>query len=107
QAVDDAYYGLALSSAKRSSSELSLAAAEEFARVTLLMFNAGEVAEVDSTRARLQVASKRDEVEQARAAETVAAGGLRVLVGYDFSTPIEVLDLNSELPDAASIDRFA
>jgi outer membrane protein TolC len=71
------------------------------------MFNAGEVAEVDSTRARLQVASKRDEVEQARATEIVAAGGLRVLVGYDFATPIEVLDLNNELPDVASIDRFA
>jgi outer membrane protein TolC len=107
QAVDDAYYGLALSSAKRSSSELSLAAAEEFARITQLMFNAGEVAEVDSTRARLQVASKRDEVEQARAAEIVAAGGLRVLVGYDFATSIEVFDLNNELPDVTSIDRFA
>ena len=106
QAVDDAYYGLALSSAKRSSSELSLAAAEEFARITQLMFNAGEVAEVDFTRARLQVASKRDEVEQARVTEIVAAGGLRVLVGYDFATPIEVFDLNNELPDVASIDRF-
>lgn len=106
QAVDDAYYGLALSSAKRSSSQLSLAAAEEFARITQLMFNAGEVAEVDFTRARLQVASKRDEVEQARVSEIVAAGGLRVMVGYDFALPIEVLDLSSELPDVASIDRF-
>lgn len=106
QAVDDAYYGLALSSAKRGSSELSLAAAEEFARITQLMSNAGEVAEVDFIRARLQVASKRDEVEQARVAEIVAAGGLRVLVGYDFATPIEVFDLNNELPDVFSIDRF-
>ena len=106
QAVNDAYYGLALSSAKRSSSELSLAAAEEFARITQLMFNGGEVAEVDFTRARLQVASRRDEVEQARVTEIVAAGGLRVLVGYDFAIPIEVLDLNNELPDVASIDRF-
>lgn len=104
--VDDAYYGLALSIAKRGSSELSLAAAEEFARITQLMFNAGEVAEVDFIRARLQAASRRDEVEQARVAEIVAAGGLRVLVGYDFATPIDVLDLNNELPDVASIDRF-
>jgi outer membrane protein len=106
QAVDDAYYGLALSSAKRSSSDLSLAAAQEFARITQLMFNGGEVAEVDFTRARLQVASRRDEVEQARAAEIVAAGGLRVLVGYDFATPLGVFDLSNELPDVASIDRF-
>ncbi len=107
QAVDDAYYGLALSTAKRRSSELTLAATEEFARITQLMFSAGEVAEVDVTRARLQVASRRDELEQARVAETVAAGGLRVLVGYDFAKPIDVFDLTSALPDAAGIDRFA
>jgi outer membrane protein TolC len=106
QAVNDAYYGLALSTAKRGASELSLAAAEEFARITQLMFNAGEVAEVDVTRARLQAASRRDELAQARVTEIVAAGGLRVLVGYDFATPIEVPDLNSELPDVTSIDRF-
>ncbi|MFY9574544.1 MAG: TolC family protein, partial [Blastocatellia bacterium] len=106
QAVDDAYYGLALSSAKRSSSALSLSAAEEFARITQLMFNAGEVAEVDVIRARLQVAARRDEFEQARAAEIVAAGGLRVLVGYDFATPIDAVDLASTLPDTPEIDRF-
>lgn len=106
QAVDDAYYGLALSTAKRRASELSLAAAEEFARITQLMFSAGEVAEVDVTRARLQAASRRDELEQARVTEIVAAGGLRVLVGYDFATPIEVLDLANDLPDVNTIDRF-
>jgi outer membrane protein TolC len=106
QAVDDAYYGLSLAIAKRSSSALSLAAAEEFGRITQLMYSAGEVAEVDVIRARLQVASRRDDFEQARAAESVAAGGLRVLVGYDFATPIDVLDLTNELPDATSIDRF-
>jgi outer membrane protein TolC len=53
------------------------------------------------------VASRRDEVEQARVAESVAAGGLRVLVGYDFATAIDVLDLATALPDAAGIDRFA
>ena len=78
QAVDDAYYGLALAITKRRSAELSLRAAEEFARVTDLMFNAGEVAQVDSTRAKVQVASRRDELEQARVNEAVAAGGLRV-----------------------------
>jgi outer membrane protein TolC len=106
QAVDDAYYGLALAAAKRSSSELSLAAADEFARITQLMYSAGEVAEVDVIRARLQVASRRDDFEQARAAETVAGGGLRVLVGYDFASPLNVLDLTSGSADAAAIDRF-
>jgi outer membrane protein TolC len=107
QAVDDAYYGMALATAKRRSSELSLATTEELARITQLMFAAGEVAEVDVIRARLQVAARRDELDQARVAETVAAGGLRVLTGYDFATPIEVLDLTSALPDTADIDRFA
>lgn len=106
QGVDDAYFGLALSNAKRRSAELTLAAAEDFARVTQLMLNAGEVAEVDLIRARLQVASRRDEFEQARATEAATAGSLRVLVGYDFSTPIEVVDLATALPDGAEINRF-
>jgi hypothetical protein len=70
------------------------------------MLNAGEVAEVDLIRARLQVASRRDELEQAKAAETATAGSLRVLVGYDFATPIEVVDLATALPDGTEIDRF-
>lgn len=106
QAVDDSYYGLALSIAKRRSSELSVTAAEEFARITTLMLNAGEVAQVDETRARLQLASRRDELEQARAAEIVAAGTLRVLVGYDFAAPLEISDLTGELPSATDVDRF-
>lgn len=106
EAVDEAYYGLALSTAKRKSSELSFAAADDFARVTQLMFNAGEVAEVDVTRARLQLAARRDDLEQARVGESIAAGGLRVLVGYDFATPIEAVDLTNALPAAGEIDRF-
>jgi len=104
--VDDAYYGLALSIAKRRSAELNVAAAEEFGRVTNLMLNAGEVAQVDVTRARLQIASRRDDLEQAHAAEAVAAGGLRVLIGYDFATPIEILDLTGAVPDTKELDRF-
>ncbi len=106
QAVDEAYYGLALSTARRKSSELSLAAAEDFARITQLMFNAGEVAEVDVTRARLALAGRRDDLEQTRLSELIDAGALRVLVGYDFSTPIEIADLTNALPAAGEVDRF-
>lgn len=106
QAVDDAYYGLALAIAKRRASELSLNATEEFARITDLMFNAGEVAQVDSIRAKLQAASRRDDLEQARVTEAVAAGALRVLVGYDFANPIGVLDLTAGVPNLAEVDRF-
>lgn len=106
EAVDEAYYGLALSTAKRKSTELSFAAAEDFARITQLLFTAGEVSEVDVIRARLQLAGRRDELEQARLGESIAAGGLRVLIGYDFATPIDAIDLTNALPAAGEIDRF-
>jgi outer membrane protein len=106
QAVDESYYGLALATARRSSAELSLAAAEEFEHVTQLMLNAGEVAQVDLTRARLQTAGRRDELEQARAGEAVAGDSLRVLIGYDISAPVAVIDLMSEAPQPSELDRF-
>ena len=106
QAVDEAYFGLALASARRASAELSLAAAEEFARITGLMLNAGEVADVDLTRARLQAATRRDELEQARGAESVAADSLKVLIGYDFAAPVAASDLQMPSPDPSELNRF-
>ncbi len=106
QAVNEAYYGLALAAARRRSAELSLRAAEEFEHVTDLMFQGGEVAEVDFTRARLQTATRRDELEQARAAELVAADTLRVFVGYDFNRPIATTDLTIAPPDLNELNRF-
>lgn len=106
QAVNEAYYGLALAAAKRRSAELTLAAAEEFERITTLLKNAGEVAEIDLNRAQLQTAGRRDEMEQAKANESVAADGLRALVGYDFAAPIAVNELSITLPDTTELDRF-
>lgn len=106
QAVNEAYYGLALAAARRHSAEISLLAAEEFEHITDLMFQGGEVAEVDLTRARLQTATRRDELEQARAAELVAADSLRVFVGYDFDRPIATADLTIAPPDISELSRF-
>ncbi len=106
QGVNEAYYGLALAAARRRSAELTLAAAEEFEGVTKLLLDAGEVAEVDLTRARLQTATRRDELEQARVGESVAADSLRVLVGYDFTAPITTTDLTIAIPDVTELDRF-
>ncbi|MEK6301694.1 MAG: TolC family protein [Acidobacteriota bacterium] len=106
QAVDEAYYGLALAAAKRGSAELSVAAAEEFDRITALMLNAGEVAQVDLTRARLQSAARRDELEQARVAESVAGDSLKVLIGYDFAAPVAAVDLSMLSPDASELNSF-
>ena len=106
QAVNEAYYGLALAAARRRSAELSFTAAADFEHVTELMYNAGEVAQVDLTRARLQTATRDDELEQARAAELVAADSLRVFVGYDFARPIATTDLTISPPDINELNSF-
>jgi outer membrane protein len=105
QAVIEAYYGLALADVQRRAAAGNLAAAEEFERVTSLLLSGGEVASVDLTRAHLQTLARRDELERARANEEVAAGALRVFVGYEFSRPINTTDLSLELPiDSAYLD---
>ena len=94
----EAYYGLALATAQRSAAEHNLQAAEEFEHTTSLLFSGGEVASVDLTRAQLQTINRRDELERAKANEEVAAGSLRILVGYDFTSPINTTDLALAAP---------
>jgi outer membrane protein len=98
QAVVEAYYGLSLAFAQRQAAEGNLTAAEEFEKITSLLFSGGEVASVDLTRAELQTIARRDELEKARTSELIAAGSLRVLVGYDFSAPITTSELSLSLP---------
>ena len=107
QAVTENYYGLALATARRRVAEQALAAAEEFERITGLLVNGGEVAQVDLIRARLQTASRRDEVEQARANEAAVADILRSLTGQDFDASIQVIDLLTMVPEQKEIDRYA
>src|SRR5262252_6169874 len=92
QAVIESYYGLALATAQLRASEGNLAAAQEFERITSLLLSGGEVAPVDLTRAQLQTLTRRDEQQKAHANEEVAAGALRVLVGYEFARPIATTD---------------
>jgi len=106
QAVIEAYYGLALADAQLRAAEQNLAAAEEFERITSLLFSAGEVAAVDLTRAQLQTLTRRDELQKARGNEAVAAGSLRVLVGYEFSRPISTADLALALPIGSEYQQF-
>lgn len=107
QAVSEAYYGLALANLQRRAAEQNLAAAEQFEQITSLLLSGGEVASVDLTRAQLQTTSRRDELEKARAAEAVAAGALRVFVGYDFSTPIMTADLALSAPVETELLRYS
>ena len=106
QAVIEAYYGLALAGAQRRAAEGNLAAAEEFERVTSLLLSGGEVASVDLTRAHLQTLARRDELERSRANEEVAAGALRVFVGYEFSRPINTTDLALAIPVDSEYRQF-
>lgn len=106
QAASEFYYSLALATARRRAAEENLQAAEEFERITSLLEQAGEIAPIDSGRAHLQTITRRDELEQARANETVAAGALRVLVGYDFGRPVATADLVATLPQPGEIDRL-
>lgn len=107
QATIEAYYGLALASAERSSAEQNLAAAQEFEKITSLLLSGGEVAPVDLTRAQLQTTTRLDEMERARANESVAADALRVFVGYDLARPIATTDLLMLVPTDGEILRFS
>ena len=106
QAVVEAYYGLALANAQLRAAETNLAAAQEFERITSLLLSGGEVAPVDLTRAQLQTITRRDELEKAKANEAVAAGALRVFVGYDFARAISTTDLALALPLASEFQQF-
>ena len=103
--VREAYFGLGLATAKRRSAEETLAAAEEFERVNTLQQNAGELAEIDVIRARLQTAQRRDDVEQARLQERNALAAMRVLVGVRAPEALSVSELTPQ-PSAADVERF-
>jgi len=107
QAVGDAYFSLALATAKRRAAETNLTVAQEFENNTKLQLDASEIAPVDLVRARLQTAARRDELEQARTDESVNADGLRVLTGNPFTDGIATQDLLTAMPADNEIERFA
>jgi len=103
--INEAYYGAALATAKRNAAEQSLAAAEEFERVTDLNYRAGEVPEIDVIRARLQTAARRDDLAQAQQAEAIANASLGTLLGYGIAQPplIEALPQTVDVGEIATI----
>ena len=101
--VNEAYYGAALATAKRGAAEQSLAAAQEFERVTDLNYRAGEVPEVDAIRARLQTAARRDDLATARQAEAIANASLSTLLGTGISTTPAI----EPLPQAINVQDVA
>jgi outer membrane protein TolC len=106
QTTVEAYYGLSLAAAARNSAEQNLAAAQQFELITSLLLKGGEVAPVDLTRAELQTNQRQNELEQARANESVAADALRALVGYDPARAVATADLNTLVPLDGEVERF-
>ncbi len=106
-AVNDAYFNLEIATARRRASDENLKAAENFEHNVKLNLDAGEVAPVELTRARLQTNTRRDELVQNQSNESSAADLLRVLVGYQFSKPIATTDLLTEVPQAGEIESYA
>ena len=106
EATDEAYYGLALTTARRNTAEETLRLTEEFARFTKLLVDGGEVAPLDLLRAELQITTRRDELEQARANEKAAADVLRALVSYAFAQAIAVNELLTAMPEDGELARF-
>jgi outer membrane protein TolC len=106
QAVQAAYFTLALATAKRRGAELNLSAAADFEHNTKLQLDAGEIAPVDLLRAQLQVSNRRDELEQAKTEEIVNADSLRFLIGYHQKLPVETEDLFLQVPVDGDVEGY-
>lgn len=105
-ATVDAYYGLALARQKRRLADETLALAEAFVKIAENMKARSEVGETDVLRARSAALLRRDELEQARAAEAAAMDLLRTLTGVDFGTHIAQPLLTNDLPSATDFDDY-
>ena len=100
-ATVDAYYGLVLARQKRRLADETLALAEAFANLAERLRQRGEGEEADVYRARSAAAQRRDELEQARLAESAAMSLLRVYTGVDFVTQIGVTRITEDVPTVA------
>lgn len=102
----DAYYGLALARQKRRLADETLALAEAFAKLAEDAMRRGEGDEAEVFRARGSALLRRDELEQARAAESAAMDVLRVLTGVEFSTHIALSNIVGEVPTRNDFNSY-
>lgn len=104
----DAYYNLVQARERRRFAEETLALAEGFLKVTQDVRQRGEDESdgADALRASVQVSTRRDELEQARAGEVAAMDVLRSLTGIDFETPINVSNIGQDLPTTSDFNNF-
>ena len=106
QAVADSYFILALTTVRRRSAEGNLQTAVDFEKYVKLQLDAGEVAPVDLLRAGLQTSTRRDELEQTKAQESVATDGLRLLIGFDSTQIVTTEDLLTQMPNDSEIETY-
>lgn len=103
----EAYFTSALATAQRNSADANLRSASEFESLTKQLVDGGEMAPVDLMRAQVQTATRRDELEQAKANERVAADSLRLYLGIDIAQEITVSDLCMLIPEASELLSFS
>lgn len=106
-ATDEAYLTLSLSAAQKNSAEANLQSAEEFEKLAKLLVEGGEIAPIDLMRAQIQTNNRRDELEQARVNERIAADNLRTFLGFDASQEIAVSELQTLIPDPNELAQFS
>ena len=102
----DAYYGLVLARQKERLADETLALAEAFTKIAEDTRGRGEGDETEVLRARGSALLRRDELEQARAAESAAMDVLRVLTGVDFSTHISLSNVVDAVPTANDLQSY-
>lgn len=104
----DSYYNLVLARQRRRLAEETLSLAEGFVKVVQGREQRGEDESegADGMRARSQVATRRDELDQARVSESASMDILRVLTGVNFSTGIDVTRIAENLPTTSDFNSY-
>ena len=104
----DAYYNVVLARQRRRLAEETLSLAEGFVKVVQGREQRGEDESegADGMRSRSQVATRKDELEQARVGELAALDVLRVLTGVDFNTTLDVTRIAQDLPTSSDFNSY-
>lgn len=102
-ATTDAYYGLSLARQKRRLADETLALAEAFAQITSDLVSAGKSEQADLSRARAEALRRRDELEQARVAESAASDLLHAITGIDPLIHLGVVRPTTDVPPLGAL----
>ncbi|HEX7422128.1 MAG TPA: TolC family protein [Thermoanaerobaculia bacterium] len=102
-ATTDAYYGLSLARQKRRLADETLALAEAFSQITSDLVRDGKSEQSDLSRARAEALRRRDELEQARAAESAASDLLHAITGIDPLIHVGVVRPTTDVPPMGNL----